>query len=604
MIAPRALLLVLAAAGLLSTGCGRKADDTVSRTAVLPFENLTPDRSLDWMEPGTAEILSDQLSSAPRTQALATADRAQAAALGATRFLGGYFSVSGGRLRLSAWLQNGPSGKIAGVASAEGSAKSGIIPLLDRVARQLEPSAQAYATQNEAAFRAFLEARQTRDPEAAAASFERAVKLDPGFGSAYIWWVQTALARQDRGRAQQVFEMARAAAPRLREVDRLRLELDEASLRNDAAARSQALASLTRLRPTDPAVWRTVAETELSARRLPQAVEAYRKLARFDPQNAAALNTLGYTEAIAGNLNQAVDALERYIRLQPDQANPLDSLGDVYFHFGRMTEAEKYYKQSFEKAPAGAGVLSLEKAAHARLYRGDVDGADSLFNQFLDNRRRQGDPAVEYRRAVWLYLSGRRQPGMQGMESLAGQARVPQLKSQAEAQLAIWYLERGDRAGARRAAEAAAGTPLGAVVQFMTGPPAPASEWAVRAERSFPDPAQERMKRFALGYALLLAGHFDAAAPLWREIYRQSNPLSPEGSEVLLAWALIESGRWDGVEDLIARNPIPAATGPSPFASLAFPRVLDLRARLLEKQGETGQAAETRKIFERLSAQS
>jgi tetratricopeptide (TPR) repeat protein len=384
----------------------------------------------------------------------------------------------------------------------------------------------------------------------------------------------------------------------------MRLELENAGLRNDAAARTRALTALARIRPTDPAVWRTLAEAELAARRLPQAAEFYRKSVRFDPQNPATLNTLGYTEALAGNLDGAVDALRLYERLQPDQANPLDSLGDVYFHFGRMAEADEYYRQAFAKAPTGIGGLSLEKAAHARLYVGDIPGADALFNQFLETRKRQGDPAAEYRRAVWLYLSGRKPPGLQAMEAIAREKRIPQLAAQAEAQLAVWYLERDDRVRARQAAEAAAGTGLGAVVRFITEPPASPSEWAVRAERAFTEPAQERIRKFALGYALLLARQFEAAAPLWREIYRQSNPLAPEGSDVLLAWALIDSGRWDGVEELIRANPIPQAAGPGPFASLAFPRILELRARLLEKQGKSDQAAENRRLFQTLSPRS
>lgn len=596
------LLVVLAGSVWCCAGCGRQVPRTGPRTAVARFENLTPDRSLEWVGRGAAEILADQIGGAPGAQVLPVSDHNQAAALGAARFISGYYSVVKGSLRLDAWVQEGSSGKITRVAFAAAPLTGGLLAISDRVARQIEPAAQAFATRNEEALRAFLEGRQAREPSAAAQAYARAVSLDPGFGLAYLAWLQTALARQDYAEAQRVFDMARAAGNRVRAIDRARLDVEEAALRRDPAAQTNALRAMTRLRPADAALWRKLADAELAAHRISEAEQSYRKAAELEPDNPAVLNTLGYTAALAGNLGAAVSALERYQRLRPDDANPLDSLGDVYFRFGRLEEAEKYYRQAFEKSPTGAGGLSLEKAAQARLFSGDLAGADAVFNQFIQVRQRAGDPAAEYRRAQWLFLTGRKRSGIQTMESLARQHRLPQVVSQAEAQLAVWYLQTGDRSSARQSAEAAAAASPGpaglvAVVRFLTEPPAPASEWAVRAERAFPQPAEERMKNFALGYALLLGRHFAAAAPLWRQIYRQSNPTSPEGADVLLAWALVESGRWEGVEDLVKMNPFPPASGPTPFASLAFPRIFDLRARIFARQGKAREAAENQRLF-------
>ena len=348
-------------------------------------------------------------------------------------------------------------------------------------------------------------------------------------------------------------------------------------------------------------MWQSYADNELAAHHVQQAAALYRKALDLDPDEPVMLNTLGYTEALAGNLGAAVKALEDYQRIRPGEANPLDSLGDIYYHFGRMEEAEKYYREAFEKAPEGQGQLSLMKAAQAHLWTGDVAGADAVFRQFLEGRKRAGDSTVTYREAVWNYLSGRRAAGIAALEALAHQTSTPQLAAQAEGQLAVWYLERGDRSRARESAEAAGEGTLGAVVRFLTAPPASASEWAVRAERTFPAPAQERLKNVALGYALLLNRDFAAATPLWRQLYRQSSPLNLEDTQVLLAWALVETNRWDDVEDLIQANPFPQAGGPTPFACMAFPRILALRARLYSARGKSKESAQNQRLYRLLS---
>ncbi len=579
--------LVLAAVLCAGYGCGRGSQPATDRMAVLPFENLTPDGNLNWMERGAAQVLADEISAAPRTQVTVVLDRNQAAAQGVKRFVSGYYSMVKGKLRLNAWITEGPSGSITRVASAEGS---GVIAVADRVARQIEPKAQAFATGNELALRAFVEGR-----------YAEAVSADRNFGPAYLSWLQSAVLRRDRTEAERILATALTPGIRLRDIDRVRLQLEYSTLRSDAAGRARALEKLASLRPTDPAVWRSYADNELAAHRLQQAAALYRKAADLEPDEPALLNTLGYTEALAGNLGAAVKAIEAYRRLRPGDANALDSLGDIYYRFNRMGEAEKYYRESFEKAPEGQGQASLMKAAQARLCTGDVAGADAIFQEFLKARQRAGDPTAGYRQAVWLYLSGRRDAAMGAMEALTRQTGAPQLAAQAKGQLAVWYLERGNRTRAREFAEGAGTGSLGAVARFLTEPPATASEWAVRAERTFPAPAQERLKNFARGYALLLSREFGAAAPLWQQIYRQSSPLNSEDTQVLLAWSLVETKQWDDVEALIQANPLPQAGGPTPFASLAFPRILELRARLYRTQGKNKESAENDRLYRLLS---
>jgi hypothetical protein len=91
--------------------------------------------------------------------------------------------------------------------------------------------------------------------------------------------------------------------------------------------------------------------------------------------------------------------------------------------------------------------------------KGDVGGADGIFNQYLDARRQAKDPSVEFRRAEWEFLSGRRKQAIARMEASA-RSLPPDLAAtaapEAYAQVAAWELQLGDQTRAREAALKAA----------------------------------------------------------------------------------------------------------------------------------------------------
>jgi hypothetical protein len=62
----------------------------------------------------------------------------------------------------------------------------------------------------------------------------------------------------------------------------------------------------------------------------------------------------------------------------------------------------------------------------------------------------------------------------------------------------------------------------------------------------------------------------------------------------------METGHFEDAAPLVARNPVPN-TAPEIFASLAFPRVLFLRAAMLDKQGRKTEAARDYRLFLTLS---
>jgi hypothetical protein len=141
------------------------------------------------------------------------------------------------------------------------------------------------------------------------------------------------------------------------------------------------------------------------------------------------------------------------------------------------------------------------------------------------------------------------------------------------------------------------------VAAFVSSPEASASEWALRAEKAFPDPRTAAVKQHALAYALLLSKRFREAALVLKDLYAQAPPSRDGQVRTLLAWAWMESGKPGDARPLLARFPHPDATGESTFDCLAFPRFLALRSRALEVEGDPAKAKVFAELYKKYSGQ-
>jgi tetratricopeptide (TPR) repeat protein len=530
-----------------------------------------------------------------------------ALAAGANRLAYGEYSIRSGEILVRMTTEDPQTGKMAAVVSYRGSAGD-VVAAASALARSLWKDAPPYATRNTAALQAFVNALESFDQPSVALTLERALAADPDFAPAYRLLAQWKAQRQDHAGALAVLDQA--LARNLPPVERARLELDSADLRGDAVARSRACAILARLSPGDPVGWRALAEAATAAHAYRNSVDAWEKSLAIEPQDAGALNQAGYAAAFAGDLPAATAFLNRYQSLAPADSNPLDSLGDVNLLAGRLREAEAFYLQSARKNAHFDNDGSLFKAAVARLMTGDIGGADALFQRYAEARAADRDPALDYRKAEWSWAAGRRRAACAGMEAFArGAENTPlrELASRAFAELAVWRLMLDDRQAAAEAARKAgqcagpSSAAIARVTRFLTEPPATPAEWAVRAEREFPQPGQTPVRTFAMAYALLLAREFQPAGLTLKEIYNSGAPADDEGLPVMLAWTYLETGRNQEAAALLRFNPIPSSTGVGPFFGFYFPRLYALRAMLANRSGKADEARLNSQLFQTLS---
>lgn len=569
------IILVL---GTLSCSRGRKP--AVERVAVLPFENLSSDTKLNWASRAIASALVYDLAPSPDLHAQTVDSTSGAYANGASEMLEGYFSESGGRLRMTATMES--LGKTKTVSSFElsGPASAGLVPLVNQLATRLSGRARPFGTSKAEAFRAYGEALGGANPEAMADELKTATEADPHFAMGYLIWARLLAAEGQREQSVKILQAARAANPDA--IDAAEVEYVAGSIAGDVEQRAKALETLQRLSPADANWLRELAGLRLAQRNFQEAARNYEAATRLDGGDAELWNQLGYAYAFEQDLASANRALEHYEQmLGPENSNALDSLGEVNFFLGDFSEAEKYFLEAQEKAGARRGE-ELVKAAEARLMMGDLAGADGIFQKYLalvDPRRRQ---AAGFERSQWEFMTGRRKAGMARLEKLIAALEGDQ-QSLALCQLAVWKLETGLGKEGVELAQKAEGLArssrtraLIAISKAMAGEPGVGA---------------------ASAYALLFARKYGEALQPLEAIYRETNPSVDGQIRTLLAWADVETGRMVEARTLVQIFPLPLSAGDPVLASLIFPRFLYVRGVVLENEGKKSKARRSYELF-------
>jgi tetratricopeptide (TPR) repeat protein len=538
--------------------------------ALLPFENLTADPQLDWVANAVPGTLALQLATARDLNVVTVSAPRDIHGMRATRAVFGYFTQNRGRLKLAAELRDVAEQKTIKAISAEGDAAA-LAPLIDRIALELDGSAQPVTHRNESAMRDYWTALASEDAAERRELLRRAIAADPAFAPAHLAVVQLAMAASDEQATAAALEDARRVAGAFTPFERARLGLLEARVHHDGPGTLRNLTALTQLTPANDDVWRSLGELELSRRNFAAAATALERSLESDGGSVSALNSLSYTRAYMGDLEGARRMLARYAEIAPGDANVPDTLGDVHFHLGRFAEAEKYYLEAHRVNPALLAGGDLYRAALAAHLAGDRKGADAHFANWLAVRKAGGDPLLVVREAVWEASTGRlaqARTRLRQLLTITGENNV--IRIHAAAQLALF-----DKvAGEKPVPPVAPGNAAAAVTAFVCQPDVPVAEWTQRAQG-----VPAALRGTLLGYALLLNGHFAEAVPLWRTTYQSAHPATDSEARVMFAWSLAASGQAAEAAQLLARTPLPGRAAEPGLTFLTWSKYSELARR-------------------------
>jgi Flp pilus assembly protein TadD len=393
----------------LACACTR-APQSPATYALLPFDNLTGDTSLDWMARTAPRIAAAELPGTARPAG--SIDDAYLEK--ANRFVHGYFTKTANTLRLTIEVEDSVSHKMVSTQQLDGSVLSCVTALAKSLASKAEP----FSTSNDDAIAAW-----------GRGDFERAVTLDPAFGTAWLSWIETLARSGDTAGA--IAAAGRALEhPVKSELDGMRIELARATLAKDSRAERDALVKLT-ARVADPVLLDNLGAIEIQSREFALAEADYRKILAVKPDSANTWNQLGYALGFQGKLEEAQAAFAEYGK-QPGRApNSVDSLGEVYFMNGKFNDAEKAFLRARAPSPSGG---DLRRAAYSHWLAGDLPGADKIFVQYLNVLAKapmRGGAYPAWQMASWEFTTGRRE---KAIADLPAQSAFPQ----AADQLRVW----------------------------------------------------------------------------------------------------------------------------------------------------------------------
>jgi tetratricopeptide (TPR) repeat protein len=387
--------------------------------AVVAIENMTEDRSLEWLDRGVAELLTTNLAQAKSLDVISTervrglisrrtkgegrlppgAAQEVAKEAQADMFLSGALLKVGSRLRLDLRVQETATGRVLFADKVEGDDAQAVFGMVDQATAGIlnrlapgEPAAQpnvaSSLTSNLEALRAYEEGVSYRDRyfmEEAASAFRRATELDPQFAMAHyqlaiaLSGIDFAAARQAMARAAQLAD--RLPLPRLQ-----KLVIQAGRLRQDGHMQEAEQVAETAVRefPREIGPRFGLAGIRFGEWRWTEAKPVYEEIIRLDDRQAFAYNQVAYTYGFEGDLRRAMSALDRYAALlPPNDPNPIDSRGDVLAVNGRYEEAIAAYRRNLELNPTWFG-MAANKIALAYLHQGKYSLAEASAQSAYD----------------------------------------------------------------------------------------------------------------------------------------------------------------------------------------------------------------------------
>ena len=360
-----------------------------SSIAVLRFDNLSGEESLDWLRTGLMDMLVTDLARLTSVdvvgtervvQVLRDVDALEATVsesllrevgekTGAGRVILGSFMKAGENIRINVRVQDVRTGGIVTTASAEAAGESEIFSMVDELSQRVRtnlallpatrerdaiPFAE-YATSSIEAYRYLIEGhnllRRSKSAEALVL-YQRALEEDPEWARA----VQTvSLAYSNLGREKEYEEYARRA-----------LELAERENPRDRyaiegwyyAGREETYAKTIQAYRKHIELTKEIASNHILARRLfflervDEAIDRWEIYARTGLSLWMVYDQLANAYAHQERFDEADQLLEGFLSRYPDRAEAVAGLGDHFLRAGNLAAAREAYDKADALDPA------------------------------------------------------------------------------------------------------------------------------------------------------------------------------------------------------------------------------------------------------------
>lgn len=354
----------------------------VTRLAVLPFANISPDPNDEYFADGLTEELITTLSQLRGVDVIARTSvfpykstskpLAQVGAeLGVTSVLEGSVRKAGNRLRITAQLVDVSSqGHIW--ASTYDRALDDIFAVqtevASSVARSLSQEVLRSSSEGEPrnvdAYTLYLRAMKLYHEETqsdvgeAVTLLEQSVELDPSFGRAYagLALARAWLAEYGGVAWSNVAEKALPAARRAVQLSPRSAETHEALarvhlLQDDFESAIQEIRAAIRLNPNSSQAYRSLAVLRCQPESGEECLSAFRRSYELDPLSVTGAAEFAWVLQLLGHDQEALEVLGRISRVRPSDPEVIDAFAEYYLLRGEWSRATSVLETGLREHP-------------------------------------------------------------------------------------------------------------------------------------------------------------------------------------------------------------------------------------------------------------
>lgn len=585
--------------------------DELRVVAVLPLENLSGRRELDWAGPGLATLIRDTIAqsqsiavvSAARTLRLAPAGSridtvmAAAAEAGITHVLSGEILRTPKGLTVTSRLTDLRRNVELGANRQEGVADDALLGLAKPVAGLVKQSlglpatenidvfAADFAVQNPAAYEAFIAGMENFlrfDYLAAKAAFEAAIARAPDFAMAHYRLAHTLASLGDLSGAADQIRLAVQGSARLPDRDRRYVEAMQKYIASDGAV--EAYRGILERYPYESEARTLLVYALDSAGQLEPALVEAQRLAEQDPGDEVAWSSVAHLALKLERYAEALTAIERLRQIAPDNPNTHFLAGEYHYYQRQFDLAGPAFEEALRVDPSFG--FAVERLAAMEMLSGHNAAAIERLSAASQSAQFSGEHRITAALALVALLraEGRCDETDAALAAVREALESEGLrKSLADLALAYCRMDQGrhDEAAALLAS-AEAGAPPGRVSRYQFARGLLALSTADRAaldrsvealEATASDSGWERKgAAYLSGLAMLADGRaIEAAMQIETAIAMPGH--SYELYELGLARALLASGDRAGAVR-VARQAVNAVSLVEPRFDLAHSRKL------------------------------
>lgn len=213
------------------------------------------------------------------------------------------------------------------------------------------------------------------DWQAALSRFQAATELDPSFAYAHFGTYLTAVLGNRGTVAEEAIKAAVEHEYRLAERDQYAVKIEFYMVARQDPAKALAVAEMqAELFPDDIEARLRLGYLYTVQNERPAAIRQYERILELDPSQHDMLQEIGGLYESMGDFEQALDYYGRYVERFPDSERSFRVVGDLYRQLGKQEEARVNYERALVIDPENVEVLTaLARLEYATGRPGEAD---------------------------------------------------------------------------------------------------------------------------------------------------------------------------------------------------------------------------------------